>query len=85
MATHSSILAWEISWTEEPGRLQSMRSERVGHDLATKQQIPTHAPFTTLKTIVLSPAKLLGETIAFSVMFVLLRPSLKIAFSFQIK
>ena len=36
MAIHSSILAWEISWTEEPGRLQSMRSQRVGHDLATK-------------------------------------------------
>ena len=32
MATHSSILAWKISWTEEPGRLQSMRSQRVGHD-----------------------------------------------------
>ena len=32
MATHSSILAWRISWTEEPGRLQSMRSQRVGHD-----------------------------------------------------
>ena len=32
MATHSSILAWEIPWTEEPGRLQSMGSERVGHD-----------------------------------------------------
>ena len=32
MATHSSILAWEIPWTEEPGRLQSMGSQRVGHD-----------------------------------------------------
>ena len=31
MATHSSILGWEISWTEEPGRLQSMESQRVGH------------------------------------------------------
>ena len=31
MATHSSILAWRIPWTEEPGRLQSMRSQRVGH------------------------------------------------------
>ena len=31
-ATHSSILAWEISWTEEPGRLQSMGSPRVGRD-----------------------------------------------------
>ena len=32
MTTHSSILAWEISWTEEPGRLQSTGSQRVGHD-----------------------------------------------------
>ena len=32
MATHSSILAWEISWTEEPGGLQSLASQRVGHD-----------------------------------------------------
>ena len=31
-ATHSSILAWRIPWTEEPGRLQSMESQRVGHD-----------------------------------------------------
>ena len=32
MATHSSTLAWRIPWTEEPGRLQSMESQRVGHD-----------------------------------------------------
>ena len=32
MATHSSILAWEIPWTEEHGGLQSMGSQRVGHD-----------------------------------------------------
>ena len=32
MATHSSILAWEIPWIEEPGGLQSMGSQRVGHD-----------------------------------------------------
>ena len=32
MATHSSIPAWKIPWTEEPGRLQSMGSQRVGHD-----------------------------------------------------
>ena len=31
MATHSSVLAWEIPWTEEPGGLQSMGSQRVGH------------------------------------------------------
>ena len=38
MATHSGILAWEIPWTEEPDILQSMGSQRVGHDLTTKQQ-----------------------------------------------
>ena len=32
MATHSSILVWKIPWMEEPGRLQSMGSQRVGHD-----------------------------------------------------
>ena len=32
MATHSSTLAWEIPWTEKPGRLQSMGSQRVGHE-----------------------------------------------------
>ena len=32
MATHSSILTWRIPWTQEPGELQSMRSQRVGHD-----------------------------------------------------
>ena len=32
MATHSSILAWRIPWTEEPGGLQSMALQRVGHD-----------------------------------------------------
>ena len=41
MTIHSGILPWEIPWTEETGRLQSMRSQRVGHDLATKQQQQT--------------------------------------------
>ena len=35
VATHSSILAWKIPWTEEPGSLQSMGSQRVGHDWVT--------------------------------------------------
>ena len=39
MAIHSSILAWEILWTEEPGRLQSMGSQRVRHNLATNSNI----------------------------------------------
>ena len=40
MATHSSIPAWEILWTEAPGRLQSMGSQRAGHDLVTKPPPP---------------------------------------------
>ena len=42
MATHSGILTWEIPWTEEPGRLQSMGSQRVGHDQA-RTYMHTHA------------------------------------------
>ena len=38
MATLSSILAWEILWTEEPGGVPSIASQRVGHDWATEQQ-----------------------------------------------
>ena len=47
MATHFSILAWKIPWTEKPVRLLSMGSQRVSHNLATKEfrhyaEIPTH-------------------------------------------
>ena len=45
MATHSSILAWKIPWTEEPGGLQSTGSKRVGHDWATSL---THSCLTSL-------------------------------------
>ena len=38
METHSSILTWKIPWTEEPGALLSTGSQRVRHDLASKQQ-----------------------------------------------
>ena len=41
MATHSSTLAWRIPWMEEPDGLQSMGSQRVGHNLATKT--PKHS------------------------------------------
>ena len=44
MATHSSILAWRIPWTEEPGGLLSIESQRVGHDLVTN-----HIPFSGFK------------------------------------
>ena len=48
-ATHSSTHAWKISWTEEPGRLQSMGSQRVGHDWVTSlTHSLTHSlPFTS--------------------------------------
>ena len=38
-ATHSSIFAWEIPWAEEPSKLPSMGSQRIRHNLATKQQV----------------------------------------------
>ena len=41
MAPHSSVLAWKIPWTEEPGRLQSMGSQRVGHDWVTSLSLFT--------------------------------------------
>ena len=41
MAPHSSTLAWKLPWTEEPGRLQSMRSLRVGHDSVTSLSLFT--------------------------------------------
>ena len=44
MATHSSILAWKIPWTEEPGRLQSMGLQRVGQGFS-KQDYPSGLPF----------------------------------------
>ena len=44
MAIHSSILAWEISWMEEPGRLQSMGPQRVGYDWASSTYTYIHIP-----------------------------------------
>ena len=52
MATHSSILAWRIPWREEPGRLQSMVSQRAGHDWATSLSQQVIYPFC--KHVVLS-------------------------------
>ena len=43
LATHSSTLAWKIPWMQEPGRLQSMGSQRVGHDWATSLSLFTFA------------------------------------------
>ena len=48
MATHSNILAWRIPWTEEPGRLWSMGSQRVGHDWVTSISLFTFTSFEKL-------------------------------------
>ena len=44
MATHSSILGWRIPWTEEPGGLQSMGSQRIGHDRSDLAHAHTLTP-----------------------------------------
>ena len=53
MTTHSSILAWRIPWTEQPGGLQSMGSQRVRHDRATKHRIAQNAITFIFKTVAL--------------------------------
>ena len=44
MITHSSILAWKIPWTEKPGKLQAMGSQRVGHDRVTSLSLSLRVP-----------------------------------------
>ena len=58
MATHSSILAWRLPWTEEPGRLQSMGSQRVGHNLEIK--LPPPLPNTQMSTSKTRESELVG-------------------------
>ena len=60
MAPHSSTLAWKIPWTEEPGRLQSMRSRRVGHDWVTSLSLFTFMHWR--KTWQPTPVFLPGES-----------------------
>ena len=49
MTTHSSIFSWRIPWTEEPGRLQSVGLQRVGHNWATNTHTHTHTHTLTLQ------------------------------------
>ena len=58
MATHSSTLAWKIPWTEESGRLESMGSQRVGHDWAT---LLHHMPWTLFQTRVFEICVLVSD------------------------
>ena len=57
MATNSSILAWEIPWTEEPGELQSMGLQRVKYESATKHEL-RHTLSTNSRTEKLSSLKM---------------------------
>ena len=50
MATHSSILAWRILWTEKPGGLQSMESHRVGHDWSDLAAAASKMEISSVKT-----------------------------------
>ena len=54
VAAHSSIFAWEVPWTEEPGRLHSIGSQRVGHDSVTQQLRTTTADVYQLHTSYMS-------------------------------
>ena len=58
MATHSSILAWRIPWTEEPGGLKSTGSQRVRYNLATKHPPPLPSFIQFAKLCILAPAPL---------------------------
>ena len=51
MATHSGTLAWKIQWTEKPGRLQSMWSQRVGHNWATSLHFTSEGPYPAVVTV----------------------------------
>ena len=54
MATHSSILAWRTLWTEEPGELQSIGLQRIGHDRVTKHTARMHSTEQRFKALLLS-------------------------------
>ena len=61
MATHSRTLAWKIPWTEEPGRLQSMGSQRVRHDWATSLSLSPKSLQVVIAAMKLKDACFLEE------------------------
>ena len=65
MATHSSILVWKIPWTEEPGRLQSMESQTIRHDLARMHghDLPMDARFFSLSNWISQQTSRVGAMI----------------------
>ena len=76
MATHSSILAWRIPWTEESGGLQSVGSKRVGHDWATKHALLISNFLQELSKVSVLPFLLLhdrSQHLAISIQMVIFR------------
>ena len=77
MATHSSILAWRISWTEEPGGLQSTGSQRVRHDRAQDRErwrwdspgAPKFCPYFNTSLILLALSRARNSLCIFSLRF----------------
>ena len=65
MATHSSILAWRSPWTEEPGRLQSIGSQRVGHDWSSC--VCTHTKYNLKELILVRDRKSLMSHVALAI------------------
>ena len=65
MTTHSSILAWRIPWLEEPGRLQSMGSQRVGHDWATSLSLSFLSVLASCILVVCSWVHMILELLCF--------------------
>ena len=68
MAPHSRILAWRIPWTEEPGRLESMESQRVRHDRATHFLRPENFPSHSARVNVLLSVSLCEHKTAISIL-----------------
>ena len=64
MAIHSSPLAWKIPWTEEPDRLQSMGSQRVGHDWATSRFSRIISWLQSPSAVILEPKKIKSVTVS---------------------
>ena len=65
MATHSSILAWEIPWTEQPGRLQSIWLQIVGHNWATNTHTHTHITHNMQRSYCSSLSWLLSNSLSY--------------------
>ena len=79
METHSSTLAWKIPWTEEPGRLQSLGLQRVGHDWVTmhNKMFSTCSTFLLLKIIKCQEIRTVPSNLGYVVMLAMLYLSTK--------